>query len=223
MVVDAAGEEDVAAGVVLADAGGPLEAGVVDGAGIGEVAVGVFFVAGQAEVEQLGVAVAGDDDVGHLEVAVRDALLEGVVEARHHVGGDARGVERGELAADLVEVAQVLAFDEVHDDVVERPLGDDFVDGDDVGVLELGAQLAFAAEELALVVGAGAAVAAAQHLDGEQLAGVLVRGAEHAGEGAGADAVLHLVVAVEEAGAIVFDAAGRAGSWSAARGGRAPA
>ena len=79
------------------------------------------------------------------------------------------------------------------------------MDGDDVGVLELGAQLAFAAEELALVVGAGAAVAAAQHLDGEQLAGVLVRGAEDAGKGAGADAVLHLVVAVEEAGAEVLE------------------
>ena len=48
------------------------------------------FHAGQAEVEQLRLAVAGDDDVGHLEVAVRDALLEGVVEAGHHVGDDVR-------------------------------------------------------------------------------------------------------------------------------------
>ena len=46
------------------------------------------------------------------------------------------------------------------------------MDGDDVGVLQLGAQFAFAAEQFALVVAAGAAVPAAQHLDGEQLARV---------------------------------------------------
>ena len=98
-------------------------------------------------------------------------LLEGVIEPRHHVGGDAGGFERFELAADLVEVAQVLALDEVHHDVVEvRPWSTTSWMADDVGVLELGAQFAFAAEELALVLGAVAAVAAAQHLHGEQLA-----------------------------------------------------
>ena len=123
LVVDAAGEKDVAARVVLADAGGAFEAGVVDRCGVRQIALDVVFVPREAEVEQLGVAVAGEDDVRHLEVAVRDALLERVVEAGHHVGGDLRGVLRFELAADAVEVAEVLAFDELHHDVIQRPFG----------------------------------------------------------------------------------------------------
>ena len=81
------------------------------------------------------------------------------------------------------------------------------MNGDDVLVLELGAELALAAEEVAFVVAARTAVAGPQDLDRDELAGDLVRGAEHAGEGAGAHAVLDLVVAVEEAGAEILDQA----------------
>ena len=47
--------------------------------------------------------------------------------------------------------------------------GVDLVDAHDVGMLERNAQLALAAEELAFVVVAGAAVASPQNLDGEEL------------------------------------------------------
>ena len=79
---------------------------------------------------------------------MRNALLEGVVESRHHVGGDPRRLQRLEPPADFVEVAEVLSLDEVHHDVVDGAFGIDLVNADDVRVLELGAELAFAAERL---------------------------------------------------------------------------
>ena len=47
----------------------------------------------------------------------------------------------------------------------------------------------------------GIAEAAAQHFDGVHLARLAVHGAKHAGKRAGADAIQHLIIAVEEAGA----------------------
>ena len=116
---------------------------------------------------------------------------------------DAGRFERLEPPADLVEVAQVLPLDEVHHDVVDAGLRDDLVDADDVGVLQLRAQLAFAAEHVGLR--RIATVPAPQHLDGEQLAGHAMRGAKHPSKRPGADAVLDLVVAEEEAGLVTFD------------------
>ena len=100
-------------------------------------------------------------------------------------------------------------FDEIHHDVVHHAVRIDLVDLDDVRVLELHPELAFAAEQLdvrlerlaGLRVGAlRIAEAAAQHLHGVHLAGLVVHCAKHAGKRAGADAIQHLVIAVEEAG-----------------------
>ena len=213
LIEDRAGEIDVAARVVHLAAGGAFEAGVKDGAAAEAFDRFFFgpFDAGQAEVDELRFAVAGKEDVRHLEVAVRDAvLLQRVVEAGHHAFDDMGGFEEAEAALGAVELAEVSAFDEVHHDVVSEALRIDFVDFDDVRMFQLLAEFAFAAEQVDvelqrlvrfLVDAFRIAEAAAKHLDGEHLAGGAVDGAEDAGEGAGADAVEHFVVAVKEAGA----------------------
>ena len=67
------------------------------------------------------------------------------------------------------------------------------------------------------------AQAAAQHLHGEHLARCAVHGTVDAGERAGADAIQHFVVAVEEAGPrLAASSAVRADTASAARGATAP-
>ena len=151
LVEDRAGEIDVAARVVHFAAGGAFEAGVENGAAAEAFDRFLFgaFDAGQAEVDELRVAVAREEDVRHLEVAVGDAvLLQCVVEAGHHAFDDMSGFDVAELALRPVELAEVSAFDEVHDDVMREALRIDFVDFDDVRDASASAEFAFAAEQI---------------------------------------------------------------------------
>ena len=151
LVEDRAGEINVAARVVHVAASGAFEAGVENGAAAEAFHRFLFgpFDAGQAEVDELRFAFAGEEHVRHFEVAVRDAvLLQSVVEAGHHAFDDMGGFDGAELASCPVELAEVSALDEVHDDVVRQALRINFVNFDDVRVLQLLAKFALAAEEI---------------------------------------------------------------------------
>ena len=113
-------------------------------------------------------------------------------------------------APGAVELAQIPALDEVHHDVVRRAVRVHLLDFDDVRVLECGADFAFAAEQVddravaAAALWRRLAVGLLYRLRSTLTACMLpvlaMDGAKHAGERAGAHAIQHLVVAVEEAG-----------------------
>src|SRR5262249_60467151 len=103
-------------------------------------------------------------------------------EAGGGVLDEAQRLGRLQLLADLQDLAQVAALDELHDDEV-LPGGGVVADGedlDDVGVAQRQADLALAVEQLdALRV---LAPAAAQHLDGHHPAALRVLAAEDPAE-----------------------------------------
>ena len=77
---------------------------------------------------------------------MRQALLEGIAQAFDHAHRQLRGLQRLDLGANLDEVAEVPALDELHDQVVRPAVGGDVVDGHDVGMPQREPQLAFADE-----------------------------------------------------------------------------
>ena len=89
----------------------------------------------QAEVHDLHAAVARDHHVGGLEVAVGDAgVVRGPEPGRHlH-----RQVEQplGRHRASLDLVTELLAFDQLGDDVADFVVDADVVDREDVGMIE---------------------------------------------------------------------------------------
>ena len=152
---------------------------------------------GQAEVHQLGAALAGDEQVGQLDVAVGDAVGVGVGQAGGGVLQDAQRLRRRQPLADLQDLAQVAALDELHDDgvLVRRLVVAHRQHLDDVGVLERLADAGLADEQVdALLV---LAPAAAQHLDGDDAAAPRVLGPEDAAEAARGHLVQHPVAAQE--------------------------
>ena len=91
----------------------------------------------QAEIDELGLAVAGEQHVGQLEIAMGDALLQRIVQACHHAFHDVGGFQRIESPPRAIELAEVLALDELHHEVVRQTVRIHLVDFDDVRVLEL--------------------------------------------------------------------------------------
>ena len=90
---------------------------------------------GQAEVEDLHEAVLGDHHVFRLQIAMDDSLLVR--------GGEAVGDLRGDVQDAAVrrrpaaqQRPQVRSLDMLHDDVRRAAVGADFMDGDDVGMIE---------------------------------------------------------------------------------------
>ncbi len=198
LIIDAADEVDVAALVVLVDAGGLLQRRVVLGAGIGHfflLSVAAFVDRGHAEVDDFGLQGARHQHVVQLQVAVRQAVFQGVGQAIDDVGRQPRGLERIELLADFDQIAEVPALDKLHHQVVQIAVRIDFVDGHDVRMPQGDAQLALA-DELCGLFGL-VAVAAAQDLQGNDFARLAMYRAEDARESAGADGIEHLVRAVE--------------------------
>ena len=131
---------------------------------------------------------------------MRQALLEGIAQAFDHAYHQPRGLERIDLGANLDEVAEVPALDELHDQIMRLALGGDVADGHDVGMPQHEPQLAFThelggmPESLGPV---GVAERLAQNLECHDLARMAMHGAEHPGERAGPHGVEHFVEAVE--------------------------
>ncbi len=124
-----------------------------------------------------------------------EPLLMRVIQAASHVRHDPRCLERLDAAANLDEVAQVPAFDEVHHDEVRAVRRRDFVHRNHVGVLQRLAQLAFPDELARLRV--AVAIAAAEDFDRVNLLGLAMARSEHARKRAGPHHVEDLVVAIE--------------------------
>ena len=92
--------------------------------------------AGDPEVGDVDPAVAADEDVRRLDVAVDDAAVVGDLEGAGDVGGDAGGLARGEGPVLAQDRGEVLALDELHDDVRARRVFAEVEHGDDVRVAE---------------------------------------------------------------------------------------
>jgi hypothetical protein len=100
---------------------------------------------GQAEVGDPQLVEAVDEHVGGLQVAVQRPLLMGVLDGigqGAHVVGGAHGRERA--LAD--QGRQALPFDEIHREKALALVLADFVDGDDVWVLQSRRRFGFGAE-----------------------------------------------------------------------------
>lgn len=134
--------EDDASGVdvgVFVDGvgvGGDFRGGVAGGAE--DDALAAFFNAtGETEVAYFGTGVLVEKDVGGLDVAVNDAGLVGVVKAVTDSFDDFSGL--GLLDFFLVAgVVEGFAVDEFHADEEKVVDASEVIDGDEVGVVELG-------------------------------------------------------------------------------------
>jgi hypothetical protein len=154
----------------------------------GEAAVG------EAEVHDADAVVAVDHDVVGLEVAMDEA---GGVGGGDPAGGVLEGAQELGPAAGLGAGpgVEALAGDELHGDPDAVDVGADVVDGDDVGVGELGEGLGLAQEaDLAAAAGSGA-----QELEGDLAVEVGVEGGVDDAHGAGAEAIEEDVAADAEA------------------------
>ncbi len=137
-------------------------------------------------------------------------MLEGVAQAFDHLHHQPRGLQGLDLLANPHDVAEIPALDELHHQVERPAVGGDVVDGHDVGMPQREPQLALAHELrglLELLRLGGVAEFLAQDFEGDDLAGLAVHGAEHAGESAGPDCIKHLVGTVEIARRLAFDEA----------------
>ncbi len=94
---------------------------------------------------------------------MRDPLPQGVFQSLQDVDSKAKGFERLQLLADLQKVAKVPALDELHQQEVKLAFGSDFVDRDDVRVLQPLANFSLAAEQVYKVLVARPAIS--QNLD----------------------------------------------------------
>ena len=114
---------------------------------------------------------------------MRHAVFEGIAQAFDHVHHQLRGLQRLDLGADLDEVAEVPALDELHDQVGRLAVGGDVVNGHDVGMPQREPQFAFAHELGGLArSGLSGRCIASQDLQGDDLARLAMHGAEHRGE-----------------------------------------
>ena len=146
----------------------------------------------QPEVEHLHVAVGPDHDVLRLDVAMDDAGGVRGGERARHLAADVDRRCRAVCGA-LDDRAQRPPVDELlHDEELAGRRLADFVDGDDVGVVERrgGARLAQEALDDRRLLGAGVA----HHLDRDRPVQPRVEGAEHLAHAAAADAHIDAVV-----------------------------
>ena len=104
----------------------------------GEVGVGRLETLGDAEVGEQHATVGRDHDVAGLHVAVDEAGLVGMVERERHAGTDVAGELGAEPLLRVEQLAQALAFDELHDHRLATVLLEDVVHRDDVRMVEAG-------------------------------------------------------------------------------------
>jgi len=80
-----------------------------------------------------------------------DGCCVGLGEAFGDLSGDVEGFADGQ-GAGVEEFAEGFAFDQLHGDVVDRVMVAEFVDGDDVGVIEGGGGTGFAFEAVQTIL-----------------------------------------------------------------------
>ena len=150
LVHDDAERVEVAAGIgdgALRLLGREVGGGPHHRAGLGEpgVRAGVGD-AGDAEVGHLHVARLRHEDVAGLHVAVHDAVAMGEAERGGDLGGHVRRPGGGQLLLGPQDVGQGPAVHVLHHDEVRAALLPPVVDGDDVGVGQVGGGLRLPAE-----------------------------------------------------------------------------
>ena len=159
----------------------------------------VSSTAASPKSTSLADAAAGDQDVAGFQIAMGQGAFEGVLQAAGDVDHQPNGLGRFDLLADLDELPQVAALDELHDEEMGLVVGDDLVDRHDVLVAQRACPSSPSRTNW-LVLDRVLAETLPQHLDRHDLAGLAMDGAIHPREGAAADEVEDLVVAEEEAG-----------------------
>ena len=132
-----------------------------------------------------------DEDVVGLDVAMDDPVRVREGERVGHLAQHAahEGYRRTRLAAQALR--QALAVDEAHDEEHQPVALVHRVDGDDVGMAELGRRLRFAQEARADLLAIGEL--RRQHLEGDAAAQAHVHGPVHDGRAAAADLGLDVV------------------------------
>ena len=147
---------------------------------------------GEAEVEHLGEAGVGDDDVAGLDVAVHDA---GGVRDRERIGNLQGVLQRlpNREPARPDEGLERLSLDELHRDELLRRSHPDFVDGDDVRMVQRRGGLRLLQEPALAVVVQGRALR--QELHRHESVQEQVAGAIHDAHPSFADLLEQLVVA----------------------------
>ena len=104
----------------------------------------------QAEIENLDEAVAGNHQILGLQVPVRDARFMRLGQPLGNLRRDFNGFAYGQRAG-CQQLAQRLPFDQFHRDVMSGTSCAEFVDRDDVGVIQRGSRARFAFEATQMI------------------------------------------------------------------------
>ena len=108
----------------------------------GEVVVAAAEALGDAEVGEQYPTIRGDEDVAGLHVAMHEVCPVRAVERRRDAGADVHGEVGAEALLLVEQLPQAFAVDQLHDHglplLAADRVVDRVVDGDDVGVAELG-------------------------------------------------------------------------------------
>jgi hypothetical protein len=146
---------------------------------------------GQAEVEYFGVAAVGNKNICRLDVAVHDSLGVRRVEGVGDINGDGhQQIELKRLVAD--QVLQGLAFEVLHGDEGTAVVLANIVNRTNVGMIEAGSGLGFAAESAEQMLVGGNVVG--KELEGDEAAQAGVLGLENHSHPAAAEFFDHPVM-----------------------------
>ena len=125
---------------------GHVLGGSDDAPGFGECGIGVAADDfGDAEVSNFYAAFFVDQDIFRFDITMDNAFVVGELEGLANLGNDLEGFARGKFAR-AFQLAEVQAIDEFHDDESQAVDLAEFMDGNDVRVVESGEGAGFAVE-----------------------------------------------------------------------------
>ena len=154
-----------------------------------------------AEVGDLHVTVRADENVCGLHVAVHHTIAMGEGESGSHLDSNVTGLVGGQLALHAQDVGEGAALHVFHGHEVGVTAAAPVIDPDDVGVIQVGGRLGFAAESLDKS-GVGGELGE-QHLDGDRSVEQKVAGQKDVGHATTADAAFDLVAVVHHRAVLV--------------------
>jgi hypothetical protein len=131
---------------------------------------------GYPEIGELGRAVFGDEDVFWLDVAVNDGVVVCILQPRSGLDAVVQHIRLGEPPLLVQDLAQTVAVDVLHDQVVAPFVAAGVIDCDDVGVLQLRDDAGFAFEALHQITVPLGGETLAQELERDPAAEALVFG-----------------------------------------------
>jgi len=108
----------------------------------------------ESEVENFDESVGSDHQVAGLDVAMRDARFMRFRESFGYLRRDFNRFSKWK-GSDVQQIAQRLSLDQFHRDVVSGAVSSQFVDGDDVGMVEGRRRARFPLEAMQMVVRCG--------------------------------------------------------------------